>query len=40
MNDFEIKNQMLKEISELSENNYPKMWGSACLLYTSDAADE
>jgi hypothetical protein len=34
MNDFEIKNQMLKEISELSENNYPKMWGSASALLT------
>jgi hypothetical protein len=34
MNDFELKNKMLKEISELSENNYPKMWGSASALLT------
>jgi hypothetical protein len=34
MNDFEIKNNLLKEISELTENNYPKMWGSASALLT------
>ena len=34
MNDFELKNKMLKEISELTENNYPKMWGSASALLT------
>jgi hypothetical protein len=34
MNDFEIKNNLLKEIKELTENNYPKMWGSASALLT------
>jgi hypothetical protein len=34
VNNFELKNKMLKEISELSENNYPKMWGSASALLT------
>jgi hypothetical protein len=34
MNDFEIKNNLLKEISKLTENNYPKMWGSASALLT------
>jgi hypothetical protein len=36
MNDFEIKNNLLKEISELTENNYPKMWGSASALLRID----
>jgi hypothetical protein len=34
MNEFEIKNNLLKEIRELTENNYPKMWGSASALLT------
>jgi hypothetical protein len=34
MNDFEIKNNLLNEIKELTENNYPKMWGSASALLT------
>jgi hypothetical protein len=34
MNDFEIKESLLKEIKELTENNYPKMWGSASALLT------
>jgi hypothetical protein len=34
MNNFEIKNNLLKEIKELTENNYPKMWGSASALLT------
>jgi hypothetical protein len=34
MNDFEIKNNLLKEIKQLTENNYPKMWGSASALLT------
>jgi len=36
VDDFEIKNNLLKEISELTENNYPKMWGSASALLTID----
>jgi hypothetical protein len=34
MNEFEIKNNLLNEIKELTENNYPKMWGSASALLT------
>ena len=34
MNDFEIKTNLLNEINELTENNYPKMWGSASALLT------
>jgi hypothetical protein len=34
MNDFEIKNNLIEEIRKLSENNYPKMWGSASALLT------
>jgi hypothetical protein len=34
MNDFELKELLLKEIKELTENNYPKMWGSASALLT------
>jgi len=34
MNDFEIKESLLKEIKELTENNYPKMWGSASARLT------
>jgi hypothetical protein len=34
MSDFEIKNNLLNEIKELTENNYPKMWGSASALLT------
>ena len=34
MNDFEIKESLLKEIKELTENNYPKMWGSSSALLT------
>ena len=34
MNDFEIKNNLLNEIKELTENSYPKMWGSASALLT------
>ena len=34
MNDLEIKNNLLNEIKELTENNYPKMWGSASALLT------
>jgi hypothetical protein len=36
MNDFEIKNNLLNEIKKLTENNYPKMWGSASALLTID----
>ncbi len=31
---FELKNQLINEIKELTENNYPKMWGSASALLT------
>jgi hypothetical protein len=34
MNDFELKELLLQEIKELTENNYPKMWGSASALLT------
>jgi len=36
MNDFELKNQLLNEIKELSDNNYPKLFGSASALLTID----
>ncbi len=34
MNNYEIRESLLKEIKELTENNYPKMWGSASALLT------
>ena len=34
MNNYELKESLLKEISELTENNYPRMWGSASALLT------
>ena len=34
MNDFEKANELIKEISSLCNNNYPKMWGSATALLT------
>jgi hypothetical protein len=34
MNNFELKELLLQEIKELTENNYPKMWGSASALLT------
>jgi len=34
MTEFEIKNNLLKEISELTNNNYPMMFGSASALLT------
>jgi hypothetical protein len=34
MNNYEIKELLLQEIKELTENNYPKMWGSASALLT------
>jgi hypothetical protein len=34
MNDFEKANELIKEISSLCDNNYPKMWGSATALLT------
>ncbi len=34
MNDYELKELLLQEIKELTENNYPKMWGSASALLT------
>jgi hypothetical protein len=34
MNDFELKNELLKEIKILTDNNYPAMWGSASALLT------
>jgi hypothetical protein len=34
MNNYELKELLLQEIKELTENNYPKMWGSASALLT------
>jgi ribosomal protein L28 len=34
MNDYELKELLLQEIKELTENNYPKMWVSASALLT------
>jgi len=34
MDEFQIKTNLLNEIKELTENNYPKMWGSASALLT------
>lgn len=34
MTDFEIKNNLLNEIKELTDNNYPMMFGSASALLT------
>jgi hypothetical protein len=34
MTDFEIKNNLLNEIKELTDNDYPRMFGSASALLT------
>jgi hypothetical protein len=34
MTDFEIKNNLLNEVKELADNNYPKLFGSASALLT------
>ena len=39
LSDIEFKAMVIRKLTELTEN-YQKLQGNYCLLYTSDAADD